>query len=155
MRLNFCVRDGNRWIPHAIATGNLFGSFADPHNRIILIFKAFAFRNLTHLGLTYFSKPFDSSRSSPRHISIGQLNALLHLHLRPINLFVSKVSYFFRMGYLILRMVSHLDAFSDSPFRTWLPSHAPGGTTGAPSVRPHRSSRTRCRPSQISYAHDG
>ena len=98
---------------------------------------------------------FDSSRSSPRHISIGQLNALLHLHLRPINLFVSKVSYFFRMGYLILRMVSHLDAFSDSPFRTWLPSHAPGGTTGAPSVRPHRSSRTRCRPSQISYAHDG
>ena len=130
----------------------IYMDLADPHNRIILKTLS-CFGNLL-TGLTYFL-PFDSSRSSPRHISIGQLNALLHLHLRPINLFVSKVSYFFRMGYLILRMVSHLDAFSDSPFRTWLPSHAPGGTTGAPSVRPHRSSRTRCRPSQISYAHDG
>ena len=123
---------------------------SQPHNTYD--FKS-RFGNLL-TGLTYFI-PYDSSRSSPRHISIGQLNALLHLHLRPINLFVSKVSYSFQMGYLILRMVSHLDAFSDSPFRTWLPSHAPGGTTGAPSVRPHRSSRTRCRPSQISYAHDG
>ena len=24
LRLNFCVRDGNRWIPQAIVTGNLF-----------------------------------------------------------------------------------------------------------------------------------
>ena len=30
LRLNFCVRDGNRWIPQAIVTGNmgLFGSCA-------------------------------------------------------------------------------------------------------------------------------
>ena len=34
--LNFCVRDGNRWIPLAIATGNVYSvSFTiDPHNRI-------------------------------------------------------------------------------------------------------------------------
>ena len=36
LRLNFCVRDGNRWIPQAIVTGNLtgFGSLrcrAEPH----------------------------------------------------------------------------------------------------------------------------
>ena len=33
-------------------------------------------------------------RSSPRPISIGQLNTLLHLHLRPIYLVVFKGSYF-------------------------------------------------------------
>ena len=26
LRLNFCVRDGNRWIPQAIVTGNLLGT---------------------------------------------------------------------------------------------------------------------------------
>ena len=34
------------------------------------------------------------SRSSPRPISIGQLNTLRHLHLRPINLVVFKGSYY-------------------------------------------------------------
>ena len=38
--------------------------------------------------------PKSLSRSSPRPISIGQLNTLLHLHLRPINLIVSKGSYY-------------------------------------------------------------
>ena len=32
-----------------------------------------------------FSSFFLNLRSSPRTISIGQLNTLLHLHLRPIN----------------------------------------------------------------------
>ena len=36
--LNFCVRDGNRWIPLAIATGNLYSAFhhrpSQPHNMI-------------------------------------------------------------------------------------------------------------------------
>ena len=36
-----------------------------------------------------------SLRSSPRPISIGQLNTLLRLHLRPINLVVCKGSYSF------------------------------------------------------------
>ena len=32
LRLNFCVRDGNRWIPQAIVTGNI-GVFPHPQNR--------------------------------------------------------------------------------------------------------------------------
>jgi hypothetical protein len=95
------------------------------------------------------------NRSSPRPISTGQLHALLHFHLRPIYLVVYKGPYFRRMGNLILRLVSRLDAFSAYPLRTWLLSNAPGGTTDTPAVRPSRSSRTRDRSSQISCAHDG
>ena len=36
-----------------------------------------------------------------------------------------KISYFFRMGYLILRGASRLDAFSVYPFPTWLPGREP------------------------------
>ena len=51
-------------------------------------------------------------RSSPRHISIGQLHTLPCFHLRPINVIVYDVPYSFRMGDLILGGVSRLDAFS-------------------------------------------
>jgi len=54
-----------------------------------------------------------------------------------------------------LGWVSHLDAFSGYPFRTWLPGGAPGGTTGTPAVRPSRSSRTRDSAPQVSCAHGG
>ena len=60
-----------------------------------------------------------------------------------------------RMGYLILRGASRLDAFSVYPFRTWLPGHGFGKPTGPPAVRPSRSSRTKDSSSQISYAHAG
>ena len=90
--------------------------------------------------------------SIPRPISNSQLNVLLHLHLCPIYLVVFKGSYYLRMGYLILRGASRLDAFSVYPFQTWLPGHAPGGTTGTPEVRPSRSSRTKDSSSQISSA---
>ncbi len=43
---------------------------------------------------------------------------LLGIHLQPINLVVFEGSYGFRQRYLILRRVSHLDAFSGYPFRT-------------------------------------
>ncbi len=56
-------------------------------------------------------------------------------------------------GDLVWRGVSCLDAFSSYPVRTWLPSCATGVTTGAPEVRPSRSSRTRDRSSQVSYTH--
>ena len=95
------------------------------------------------------------SRSNPRPISNSQLHTLLHFHLCPIYLVVFKGSYFFRMGYLILRGASRLDAFSVYPFRTWLPCHAAGTATGTPAVRPSRSSRTKDSSSQISYAHAG
>ena len=93
--------------------------------------------------------------SSPRPISSSQLHALQHFHPCPINLVVFKGSYFFRMGYLILRGASRLDAFSVYPVPTWLPGREPGGSTGTPEVSPSRSSRTKDSSSQISYAHAG
>ena len=93
--------------------------------------------------------------SSPHPISNSQLHALLHFHLCPIYLVVFKGVYFFRMGYLILRGASRLDAFSVYPFQTWLPGRRLGSLTGTPAVRPSRSSRTKDSSSQISYAHAG
>ena len=94
--------------------------------------------------------------SNHRLISTGQLHVLPRFHLRPINLVVYKGSYFVnRMGDLILRSASRLDAFSVYPLRTWLPSYAVGTTTDSPLVRPSRSSRTKDSSSQISCAHDG
>ena len=66
------------------------------------------------------------SRISPRPISIRQLNVLPHLHPGPIYLVVFKGSYSLRMGYLILRGASRLDAFSVYPCRTWLPCRGVG-----------------------------
>ena len=95
------------------------------------------------------------SSSSPRSISIVQLNTLLCLHPRPINLVVYEWPYSFEMmGYLILRCTSRLDAFSVYYIRTRLFSYALGRTTDAPEVRPTRSSRTKVSSSQISNAHD-
>ena len=95
-------------------------------------------------------------RSSPRPISNSQLHALLRFHLCPIYLVVFKGSYFFkRMGYLILRGASRLDAFSVYPVRTQLLGHALDRTTDTPEVRPPRSSRTKGSSSQISCARAG
>ena len=66
------------------------------------------------------------SWSSPHPISNSQLHVLPHFHLCPIYLVVFKGVYSFRMGYLILRGASRLDAFSVYPFRTWLLCHAVG-----------------------------
>ena len=41
--------------------------------------------NSSELSALTLFLPFLNLRSSPRTISIGQLNTLLHLHLRPIN----------------------------------------------------------------------
>ena len=49
-----------------------------------------------------------------RAISTGQLNALLRLHLRPIDVVV----FHGPQGYLVLRGASRLDAFSGYPVRT-------------------------------------
>ena len=60
-----------------------------------------------------------------------------------------------RMGYLILRGASRLDAFSVYPFPAWLLCYAFGKTTDTPAASPSRSSRTKDSSSQISYAHAG
>ena len=59
-----------------------------------------------------------------RWISTGGLSALPRVHLQPIDLVLSQVPSggLKPRGCLILRRVSHLDAFSGYPFRTWLPS---------------------------------
>ena len=92
---------------------------------------------------------------SPRPISNSQLHALLHFHLCPIYLVVFKGSYYLRMGYLILRGASRLDAFSVYPVPAWLLCHEPDGSTDTPEASPPRSSRTKGSSSQISYARAG
>ena len=105
---------------------------------------------------SFMSEPLSQLNwSSPRPISNSQLHTLLYFHLCPIYLVVFKGSYFFRMGYLILRGASRLDAFSVYPFQTWLLGHRLGSLTDTPAVCPSRSSRTKDSSSQISYAHAG
>ena len=99
--------------------------------------------------------PVPYTTQKPSIISTGLLKPLLTFHLRPIQQVVSLRSYTFQSRELILKQVSHLDAFSGYLFRTWLLSGAPGGTTDTPEVRPPRSSRTRGSPSQFSFAHSG
>jgi len=60
-----------------------------------------------------------------------------------------------RMGYLILRGASRLDAFSVYPVPAWLLCHEPDGSTDTPEASPPRSSRTKGSSSQISYARAG
>src|SRR5437588_85998 len=93
---------------------------------------------------------------SPRPISTGQLHTLRCFHFRPINPVVLLGALTHGgVGDLILERASRLDAFSGYPFRTWLTSRAPGGTTGTPEVRPSRSSRTRDSLPQVSCARGG
>ena len=54
------------------------------------------------------------SNQAYRAISTGQLNALLHLHLRPIDVVV----FHGPQGDLVLRGASRLDAFSGYPVRS-------------------------------------
>ena len=103
---------------------------------------------------SYFLR-LTASRSNPRPISNSQLHTLLHFHLCPIYLVVFKGVYSFRMGYLILRGASRLDAFSVYPFRAWLLGRRLGSLTDAPAARPSRSSRTKDSSSQISCARAG
>ena len=97
--LNYCVRNGNRWTLTAIDTDCVERELSKLNNET-------RFDINLNLGL------------SPRPISTRKLNASLHLHIEPINLVVYKGSYCLRMGYLILRTASRLDAFSVYPIRT-------------------------------------
>src|SRR6185437_16896231 len=89
-----------------------------------------------------------------RAISTCKLKPLLALHSKPIKQVVFLCpSYPLGLGDLILRSTSRLYAFSVYYNRTSLPSRAVDTTAGTQEVRPSRSSRTKDRPSQISYAH--
>ena len=97
IELNFRVRDGNGWTLNLINTNYLLHCTLKTEQRQV-IGKAL-------ICLHY-------CRSSPRAISIGQLHALLHFHLRPIYQVVFLGPYSIRMRDLILGGVSRLDAFS-------------------------------------------
>ena len=120
-----------------------------------LYHKWFSTSKLVPPHFCYILPASSAGWSSPHPISNSQLHVLPHFHLCPIYLVVFKGVYFIRMGYLILRGASRLDAFSVYPFRTWLPGHGFGKPTGPPAVRPSRSSRTKDSSSQISCAHAG
>ena len=144
-------------------------SFAPSVPRISRASLAFGFRSayvvLCRLALIHFRGslpfPFPTSyatrsvhlrRISPRPIRIRPLHTSLCFHAGPIDLVFFKGSYLLRAGHVISRGASRLDAFSAYPFPTWLPSAAPGGTTGTPAVGSSRSSRTKDDSSHISYA---
>src|SRR5579862_5930566 len=88
-----------------------------------------------------------------RAISNGKLHELPRFHIRPIKLVVFQCPTKLSLGRSHLREGFTLYAFSVYPDRTSLPSDAAGATTGSQEVRPPRSSRTKGRPLQISYAH--
>ncbi len=75
-----------------------------PNNRSTIFQLRASFRN--HL------------RSSPRPISISPLHISLCFHSWPIYLVTFKGTYYFRMGDLILKPVSRLDAFSVYPIHS-------------------------------------
>ncbi len=73
------------------------------------------FQVMYTFGVCFWSSQSSTgSNQAYRTISTGQLNALLRLHLRPIDVVV----YHGPQGYLVLRGASRLDAFSGYPFRS-------------------------------------
>jgi hypothetical protein len=116
----------------------------------------FVFQTISCFFQRGHNRPFLRITAKPSTISTGQLQTLLPFHLPPIKLVVSQRSYdLLDLGYLILRPVSHLDAFSGYPFRRSLLGYAVGTTTDTRALRPPRSSRTRGSSSQIPNAHSG
>ena len=79
--LNFRVRDGNGWTLTAINTNSGARTLKTEQSSLRMPRKLPAFHTL------------DQCRSSPRHISTGQLHASLHFHLRPIDDIVYVVPY--------------------------------------------------------------
>ena len=72
--LNFCVRYGNRWTLTPINTNYSGCTLKTEHQSNFAIMEALQ-----------LEPAYENCRSSPRLISIGQLHASRHFHLRPIN----------------------------------------------------------------------
>ena|SRR6056297_265055 len=84
----------------------------NPRDIQIVLSKSGTFFGVYAIDLSSLS--FTGSNQACRAISTGQLNALLRLHLRPIDVVV----YHGPQGYLVLRGASRLDAFSGYPVRS-------------------------------------
>ena len=89
--LNFCVRDGNRCDPSAIITRISILFFRNLSSRFPQNYSMYNFSFPTLLSCFLYFLP---SWSSPRLISISQLNESLHLHTWPIYQIFLLVSYF-------------------------------------------------------------
>ena len=155
--LNFSVRNGKRWDTTAITTW-LFrlchlGNHHDPGVCVnidkarIVAACVYAQDTLTMHNHSWKHGPHEESF---RAISTARL---WRHRLYTCRLSTSSSATTLN-GALILRMASHLDAFSAYPNQTRIPGGAPGGTTGLPEVCPSRSSRTSDGTAQNSCAHD-
>ena len=149
-KLNFCVRDGNRWDLLAIITGNLgiFRTLKTSYWSLAPEIFEIVFGLSTGLTFAFLDQALDRLV-----LTTFRITALTASTYQPCRLQGVLLAY--AMGYLFLRGASRLDAFSVYPVRTSLPCYAVGTTTVAPEVRPLRSSRTRSSSSHVSYAHDG
>ena len=148
-KLNFCVRDGNRWDLLAIVTGNCLDTFRTLKTSYWNAAACAAFfvqSNPTFHSL--LDQALDRLVLTTSRITAFTASTYQPCRLQGVLLACA-------MGYLFLRGASRLDAFSVYPVRTSLPCYAVGTTTVAPEVRPLRSSRTRSSSSHVSYAHDG
>ena len=96
LRLNRRVRNGYGCVPQTYRHWkSFFFRFYTPsklNTRYIIVILSY-FVNTFLFLFFYFFLLFLLFRSSPRSISIGQLNTLLYLHLQPIYLVVSKGPY--------------------------------------------------------------
>ena len=121
--LNFRVRDGTGCFTCAVATKPRkililwrlpeIQSIPSLYTRCMLLISSFAYRPEGYLRQVV-TLSVTGTNQAYRTISTGQLNALLRLHLRPID----EVVYLGPQGYLVLRGASRLDAFSGYPVRS-------------------------------------
>ena len=78
LRLNFCVRDGNRWIPQAIVTGNM-GFSRSPFRTLKTAQVRFHFALSDHdaaplLALTFFLKSSSLDQALDRLVSPSSIH---------------------------------------------------------------------------------
>ena len=158
--LNFRVRNGIGCTPCAIITGQTGGPSHTPRRAQRTADAAYRDRVdavPTESSATFMSSDDWASQSSKASLAkkpIGRLVRVSFTHCCACTPRLStRWSSWVLQGKFISRGASRLDAFSGYPVRTWLPSHAAGATTGAPEVRPSRSSRTKDSSSQLSCAH--
>ena len=110
--LNCRVRDGIGCFTCAITTKprKKFKHQCDLHRNFLIVY----FVVCSMLQFSKANLAFTGSNQAYRAISTSQLNALLRLHLWPID----EVVYLGSQGYLVLRGASRLDAFSGYPVRS-------------------------------------
>ena len=171
-KLNCRVRDGTGCTLAALATNKIFAgpslfsiistysevtrAHVVPSSKRLAFFSTYSRFSYKKTGSKSPASPYHARCKKPSTISTGSLHTSLRLHVPPIKLVVfQRSSSFSKMGNLVLRSASHLDAFSGYPIRSSLPGYAAGATTGTRALRPPRSSRTRGSSSQIPYAHSG